>query len=119
MSDPLGPTTPSSAAPPPAYAPPPPPAPYGQPGIPQPIGPAPITAGILQQLKVPALMGIVLGLATVIVPIVWGYVFYVLPIAGFLAGISAIRRGLLIGGIVAVVLNAMGAVLTLIGLTGG
>ena len=85
----------------------------------QPIGPAPLGASILRQVSGPAAIGILLGLATVLVPIVWGYVFYVLPIAGFLAGISAIRRGQLIGGIAGVVLNAMGAVLTLIGLTGG
>ena len=119
MSDPTGPTAPTSATPPPVYAPPPPPIPYGQPGIPQPIGPAPIAAVILQQLRGTALVGIILGLATVIVPLVWHYVFYVLPIAGFLAGISAVRRGQLIGGIIAIVLNAMGAILTLIGLTGG
>jgi hypothetical protein len=116
MPDPTGPTTPT----PPAYAPPPPAAaPYGHPGMPQPIGPAPAGASILRQFTGTALVGILLGLATVIVPLVWGYVFYVLPIAGFLAGIAAIRRGQLIGGIVGVVLNAMGAVLTLIGLTGG
>ena len=119
MSDPSGPTTPSPMPPPPAYAPPPPVVPYGQPGIPQPIGPAPAAATILTQFTGTALVGIVLGLATVIVPIAFGYVFYVLPIAGFLAGIAAIRRGQLIGGIIGVVLNAMGAVLTLIGLTGG
>ena len=116
MSDPSGPTTP--APPPPTYAPPPPSNPYGQPGIPPPIGPAPMGASILRQFTGPAAVGILLGLATVIVPLVWGYVFYVLPIAGFLAGIAAIRRGQLIGGIVGVILNAMGAILTLIGLTG-
>lgn len=116
MADPSGPTTPTPLPPP--YAPPPP-GPYGQPGVAQPIGPAPMGASILRQVTGPAAVGILLGLATVIVPLVWGYVFYVLPIAGFLAGIAAIRRGQLIGGIVAVVLNAMGAVLTLIGLTGG
>src|SRR3954453_11244299 len=116
MSDPSGPTTPAS---PPTYAPPPPSSPYGQPGIPQPIGPAPVGASILRQFTGPAAVGILLGLATVLVPLVWGYVFYVLPIAGFLAGIAAIRRGQLIGGIIGVILNAMGAILTLIGLTGG
>jgi len=119
MADPSGPTTPSPISTPPAYAPPPPPGPYGQPGIPQPIGPAPVGASILRQLTGTAGIGILLGLATVIVPLVWGYVFYVLPVAGFLAGITAIRRGQLIGGIIAVILNAMGAILTLIGLTGG
>ena len=119
MSDPSGPTTPAPMTPPPAYGSPPPPGPYGQPGIPPPIGPAPVGASILRQFTGPALVGILLGLATVIVPLVWGYVFYVLPVAGFLAGIAAIRRGQMIGGITGVVLNAMGAVLTLIGLTGG
>jgi hypothetical protein len=117
MSDPSGPTPPAPMTPP-TYAPPPPPGPYGQPGVPPPIGPAPVGASILRQVTGPAAVGILLGLATVIVPLVWGYVFYVLPIAGFLAGIAAIRRGQLIGGIVAVILNAMGAILTLIGLTG-
>jgi len=126
MSDPSGPKTPAPAGDPtpqawdapPTSAPPPPSSPYGQPGIPQPIGPTPAGASILRQVTGTAAIGILLGLATVIVPLVWGYVFYVLPIAGFLAGITAIRRGQLIGGIVGVILNAMGAILTLIGLTG-
>src|SRR6266496_3441285 len=118
MSDPLGPTTPGPMTPG-SPAPPPPPSPYGQPGIPPPIGPAPAGASILRQFTGTAAVGILLGLATVIVPLVWHWVFYVLPVAGFLAGIAAIRRGQLLGGIIAVVLNAMGAVLTLIGLTGG
>jgi hypothetical protein len=76
------------------------------------------TAGLLSQITGTAGVGILLGLATVIVPIVFGWVFYVLPIAGFLAGITAIRRGQLIGGIIAIVLNAMGAMLTMIGIFG-
>ena len=75
-------------------------------------------AGVLGQVKGVAGVGILLGLATVIVPLVFGYVFYVLPIAGFLAGVTAIRRNQLIGGIVAIVLNAVGAMLTLVGLFG-
>jgi hypothetical protein len=75
-------------------------------------------AGILSQVTGVAGVGLLLGLATVIVPLVFGYVFYVLPIAGFLAGITAIRRGQLIGGIVAIVLNALGGILTLVGLFG-
>jgi len=89
--------------------------------MPQPIGPSSAgmtAAGILSQVTGVAGIGILLGLATVIVPLVFGYVFYVLPIAGFLAGITAIRRNQLIGGIVAIVLNALGAVLTLVGLFG-
>jgi hypothetical protein len=109
------------------YAPPPPAAPgYASPlppsagTMPQPISPASGMglAPILRQVTGVAGGGILLGLATVIVPLAFGYVFYVLPIAGFLAGIAAIRRGQLIGGIIGVVLNAIGGILTLVGLTG-
>jgi hypothetical protein len=118
MSDPSGPSTPTPLPPPPAYAPPPP-AP-GPGAMPQPIGPSSgmSTAGLLSQITGVAGLGILFGLATVIVPIVFGWVFYVLPIAGFLAGVEAVRRGQLIGGILAIVLNAMGAMLTLIGVFG-
>ena len=127
MSDPSSPSTPSQLPPPPAYAPPPatapgyaapPPPPPGV--MPQPIGPSAGMgmAGVLSQVTGVAGVGILLGLATVIVPLVFGYVFYVLPIAGFLAGITAIRRNQLIGGIVAIVLSALGGILTLVGLFG-
>jgi hypothetical protein len=88
--------------------------------MPQPIAPASgmSAAAMLSQVTGVAGGSILLGLATVIVPLAFGYVFYVLPIAGFLAGIAAIRRGQLIGGIVGIVLNAMGGILTLVGLTG-
>ena|SRR5690242_7668748 len=126
MSDPSGPMTPSQMPPPPAYAPPPSAAGYAAPPppppgtMPQPIAPVAgmSTAGLLRQVTGAAGVGILLGLATVIVPLVFGYVFYVLPIAGFLAGIAAIRRNQLIGGIIAIVLNAIGGVLTLVGLFG-
>jgi len=109
------------------YAPPPPTTPgYASPlppstgTMPQPIAPVSgmSLAAIVSQVRGIAGVGILLGLATVIVPLAFGYVFYVLPIAGFLAGVAAIRRGQLIGGIIGIVLNAMGGILTLVGLTG-
>jgi hypothetical protein len=51
-------------------------------------------------------------------PLVFHHVFYVLPIAGLLAGVQAIRRGQLVGGIVAVVLNVLGGLFTLLGMFG-
>ena len=111
----------------PVYASPPPttpgrasPLPPSTGTMPQPIAPASgmSLAAILSQVRGVAGVGILLGLATVIVPLAFGYVFYVLPIAGFLAGVAAIRRGQLIGGIIAIVLNAMGGIFTLVGLTG-
>ena len=46
-------------------------------------------------------------------------VFFFLPIIGLIAGIQAIRTGRMIGGIVAIVLNIIGGIITLIGLFGG
>jgi hypothetical protein len=63
-------------------------------------------------------VGLVIGLATVIVPLAFHRVLYVLPIAGLLAGVQAIRGGQPIGGIIAVVLNALGGTFTLIGVRG-
>jgi hypothetical protein len=78
---------------------------------------APAAAGginLLQQFRSYAGWSVLLGLASVIVPVVFGYVFYLLPIFGIVAGIRAIMRGQLIGGIVGIVLNAIGGLITLL-----
>lgn len=74
------------------------------------------TVGILSQFSGAALWGIIVGLATVIAPIFFGYVFFFLPIVGVLAGLRAIRAGKAIGGAVAIVLSAIGGILTVIDL---
>ncbi len=74
--------------------------------------------GILAQFEPPALWAILVGLVTVVVPIAFGRVFFFLPIAGVIAGARAIAAGKLIGGIVAIVLSALGGIFTLIGLFG-
>jgi len=51
--------------------------------------------------------------------LIFNRIFFFLPIIGFIAGIQAIRRGQLIGGIVGLVLNAIGGLITLLGLLYG
>ena len=65
-----------------------------------------------------AAVGCLIGLATVIVPLAFGHVFYVLPIAGLLAAVQAVRGGRQIGGVVGIVLNAVGGILTVLGVSG-
>lgn len=60
---------------------------------------------------------VLLGLASIVVPIAFGYVFYVLPVFGIIAGVRAIMRGRIIGGIVGIVLNCIGGLITIVALT--
>ena len=59
------------------------------------------------------------GLVTIVVPLVFQRVYFILPIIGLILAIYAIVRKQVIGGVVAVILNAVGGILTIIGLTGG
>jgi hypothetical protein len=61
------------------------------------------------------------GLASIIVPFVSSFYFPILPIVGLINGVRAIQRGRLIGGIVGLVLNALGGIVSLFasGLIGG
>ena len=59
------------------------------------------------------------GLVTIVAPFVVHWVFYVLALVGLLYGVQAIRRGQLIGGIIGIVLNVIGGLLTVVILTGG
>ena len=108
--------------PPPGYAPPPPP--YQQPGAPPPVLPTRIgavggTAGLISQFMGAAGWSVLLGIVTIAIPFIFNRIFFFLPIIGFLAGIQAIRRGQLIGGIVGLVLNAIGGLITVLGLLYG
>lgn len=77
------------------------------------------TAGMLSQFTGNAGWGILVGIATILVPLLFQRVFFFLPIIGLIIGIYAIVRKQVIGGVLAVVLNVIGGVLTIIGLTGG
>ncbi len=115
MSDPSGPT-------PPPPGPPPTPAPYAPQSPPATGYPAPPpggTAGLIRQFTGAAGWAVLLGIVTIAVPLIFNRIFFFLPIIGFIAGIQAIRRGQLIGGIVGLVLNAIGGLITLLGLLYG
>lgn len=85
--------------------------PWQQPQPPS-IGMGMGAVGILSQFSGAALWGCIIGLATVVAPLFFGYVFFFLPIVGLLAGFRAIRAGKPIGGAVAIVLSAIGGLLT-------
>lgn len=88
--------------------------------MPAPVTPAaPARGGLLAQFTGNALYGILIGIATIAVPLIFNRVYYVLPIAGILVSIYAIVRRQYIGGIVALVLNVIGGAISIIGLTGG
>lgn len=110
-----------AAPPPPPYAPPP--GTYQPPGAPPPVMPMRIgaaagTAGVISQFTGSALWACLLGIVTIAVPFIFNRDFFFLPIIGLIAGIQAIRQGKLIGGIVGIVLNVIGGVITLLGLFG-
>src|SRR2546421_3197748 len=124
MSDPSGPTPPPPGpAPTPApYAPPlpaatgyPAPSPVGYPGsMPPPVTPSALamggTAGLIRQFTGAAGWAVLLGIVTIAVPLTFNRIFFFLPIIGFIAGIQAIRRGQLIGGVVGLGVHAIAGV---------
>jgi hypothetical protein len=81
-----------------------------------PVAAAGASAGLLSQFTGDALWSIGFGLASTIVPFVFNRVFFFLPLLGLFYGIRAIMRGRLVGGIVGIVLNVIGGIITLIGL---
>lgn len=75
------------------------------------------TAGMMSQFTGRAGWSILIGLATIVAPFVVHFVFYVLALIGLLYGIQAIRRGQVIGGVIGIVLNVIGGLLTIFILT--
>jgi len=66
-----------------------------------------------------ALWSVILGVLSVGVPILTSVAggqivyFYVIPIFGLIRGIQAVTRGLVVGGIVGIVLNVIGGLISL------
>lgn len=112
---PAGPPADYFMSPTPAAAPPPPP-PYQIPGYAPAVVGAGAGLGLLSQFTGSAAWAIGLGLLTIIVPFTLGRVFYVTPIVAFLAGIRAVWAGKVIGGVVGMVLSAIGGAITVIAL---
>ena len=134
------PPSPETPPPPPEAPPPPPeasPAPYaplppppmGSPpaapqGTPPPVLPTAVaaggTAGLLYQFSGSAGWACLVGLICIVVPFVFNRVFFFLPIIGLILAIQAIvRTRRMVGGIVGIVLNVIGGIITLLGLFGG
>jgi hypothetical protein len=74
---------------------------------------------LMSQFTGLAMWSIILGLLSVGVPVVTGLIsngssfyFYILPIFGFIRGVQAVTRGQLIGGIVGIVLNIFGGIIS-------
>jgi hypothetical protein len=111
---------PPGFSPPPGYSQPP-----GSPGqVPAPYLPvAAVGAGttLLSQFGGAAAWSIGLGIVSIVVPFASNFYFPIMPIIGALNGVRAIQRGRLIGGIVGLVLNGIGGLVSLIasGLIGG
>jgi hypothetical protein len=74
-------------------------------------------AGILSQFSGPAAWACFAGLVTIAVPFVFGRVFFFLPIIGVITGVRAVMAGKLLGGIVGIVLSAIGGLITIVALT--
>ena len=107
------PAYPSSTQTPPPMVPP-----IGAPGqVPPPYLPV-AAAGtglnLMSQFSGDALWSVGFGLAATIVPFVLNRVFFFLPLIGLFYGVRAIMRGRMIGGIVGIVLNVIGGIITLI-----
>jgi hypothetical protein len=76
---------------------------------------------IASQFTGMARWSIILGLLSVGVPLVTGifsgggvFYFYIVPIFGFIRGVQAITRGQRLGGIIGIVLNILGGLMSLI-----
>jgi hypothetical protein len=71
----------------------------------------------MQQFGGSAGWSVLFGVASIAVPFIFNYVFFLLPIFGIISGVRAIMAGRMIGGIVGIVLNAIGGVITILALT--
>ena len=79
------------------------------------------TGALMSQFRGAALWSIGFGLVSIVVPLVSNFYFPIMPLIGAFNGVRAIQRGRVIGGIVGLVLNAIGGLVTLLasGLIGG
>lgn len=73
----------------------------------------------MSQFSGDALWSIGLGLVSIVLPFFSNRIFYFLALLGLYYGIRAIRRGRVIGGVVGIVVNVIGGIITILGLLGG
>ena len=72
------------------------------------------TGALMSQFGGAALWSIGLGIVSIVVPFFANFYFPIMPIIGALNGVRAIQRGRVIGGIVGLVLNAIGGIITMV-----
>lgn len=73
----------------------------------------------MSQFSGDALWSIGLALVSIVIPFFFNRVFFFLPLIGLYYGIRAITRGRMIGGIVGIVLNVIGGLITVFLLRAG
>ena len=74
----------------------------------------PGTATLAYQFSGAAFWSILFGLASVIVPILTPIYFPILPFFGIWRGVLAIRAGRVVGGVVGLVLNGLGVIVSVL-----
>jgi hypothetical protein len=62
---------------------------------------------------------VLLGVVSIAVPFIFNRVFFFLPLIGLIAGIRAVMRGRVIGGVTGIVLNVIGGIITILALVAG
>lgn len=100
----------ASPPPPPTWTPPPAHPPPGA----RMVASRPRPTGIAYQFSGYAAWSIGFGAASILVPIVTPVYFPVLPIFGLWRGVLAIRRGRTTGGVIGVILNVFGCLVSLL-----
>jgi hypothetical protein len=78
-----------------------------------PVAAAGASGMFLSQFGGAAAWSIGLGIVSIVVPFASNFYFPIMPIIGALNGIRAIQRGRMIGGIVGLVLNGIGGLISL------
>jgi hypothetical protein len=70
--------------------------------------------GLAYQFTGDALWAIVLGAASVVVPLILPIYFPVLPVFGLWRGVLAVRRGRVAGGVIGLTISTLGCLVTLL-----
>jgi hypothetical protein len=101
------------------YPSPPPPGSTAAPRVPpMPAVPAwrppPTTQSLAYHFKGDALWSILFGVLSVFVPLVSRFYFPILPIFGLWRGVLAVRRGRMAGGVIGLVVSALGCLISLL-----